>query len=69
MTEQNAVARTAYRLKEIAQRNAVGMTTLYKEIAAGRLRVRKVGRATIVTAADEAAWLDSLATRIPCQSA
>jgi hypothetical protein len=62
MPDQIELARKAFRLKEIAERNGLGLTTIYNEIKKGRLRVRKVGRATIVTAADEAAWLNALAT-------
>lgn len=39
----------------------VGRTTLYGEIAAGRLKARKIGRRTVILASDLNAWLASLA--------
>jgi hypothetical protein len=38
----------------------IGRTMFYHEVKAGRLRVRKVGRRTIVTADDAQEWLDRL---------
>jgi hypothetical protein len=38
----------------------IGRTRFYEEVRARRLRVRKVGRRTIVTADDAEAWLNRL---------
>jgi len=38
----------------------IGRTKTYEEIKSGRLRVRKVGRRTIVTADDAEEWLSTL---------
>lgn len=47
-------------LKDLSKRHRTGLTRLYEEIKLGRLRARKIGRKTIVTPADEDAWLASL---------
>lgn len=39
---------------------SIGRTKFYEECAAGRLRIRKIGRKTVVTMADAQAWLDAL---------
>lgn len=41
----------------------IGRTTFYSEVKAGRLRIKKLGRKTIVTPDDEAAWLESLSPK------
>ena len=38
----------------------IGRTSAYTEIRAGRLKVRKVGRRTIITADDAEEWLSRL---------
>jgi hypothetical protein len=38
----------------------IGRTRFYQEVKTGRLRVRKVGRRTIVTADDAEDWLSRL---------
>jgi len=39
---------------------SIGRTKFYEECSAGRLRIRKIGRKTVVTMADAQAWLDAL---------
>jgi len=46
----------SYSLNEFARQNAIGLTTVRREIKAGRLAARKVGRRTIITAEDAKAW-------------
>jgi excisionase family DNA binding protein len=53
-------SRLAYPLSELAARIGVSRDKLYDEIKAHRLRARKVGRRTVVTAADASAYLESL---------
>ena len=43
-------AKLAYSIKEACQASSLGRTTLYAHIAAGRLRVTRVGGRTIVPA-------------------
>jgi excisionase family DNA binding protein len=40
----------------------IGRTTLYREVAAGRLRLRKLGVATRIARADAEAWAANLPT-------
>jgi hypothetical protein len=53
-------AQEGFSLQEIAARNGCGLTKIYDEINAGRLRARKLGKRTIVFVADEAAWRAAL---------
>jgi predicted site-specific integrase-resolvase len=53
-------SKNALRPKEFCQRNSVGMTTFYQEVKNGRLKVRKVGKATIIPIEQEREWLESL---------
>ena len=46
----------AYRPKEFETRYCIGHTKLYEEIAAGRLKARKVGSATVILHEDAEAW-------------
>ena len=55
-----AIERRSFRPAEIAQRNSISERTVYNLIAAGKLRAVKIGRATVVTAEAESAWLASL---------
>ncbi|MGC2081608.1 MAG: DNA-binding protein [Xanthobacteraceae bacterium] len=52
--------RTSSRIAELAKRHHLSPAFLYKEIAAGHLRARKAGTATIITDEDEKAWLDAM---------
>jgi hypothetical protein len=57
MTEQT---RRSFSVNDISQRNGVGRSKIYEEIAAGRLKARKLGARTIIVDEDENAWLSSL---------
>ena len=48
--------RPSYRLSDFCDQFAIGRTAAYAEIAAGRLRVYKVGKLVIVTGEDALAW-------------
>jgi hypothetical protein len=50
----------AMSVRSFCESVSIGRTRFYQEVKAGRLRVRKVGRRTIVTAADADAWLSNL---------
>jgi hypothetical protein len=47
-------------IADFSLRNGIGPSTTYKEIRAGRLIARKVGRRTIIVDQDEQAWRDGL---------
>ena len=44
-------------------RYSIGRTTLYREVAAKRLKLRKLGTATRIARADAEAWANSLPVR------
>ncbi len=44
-------------------RYSIGRTTAYREVAAGRLKMRKLGTATRIARTDAEAWADSLPSR------
>ncbi|MBI4183706.1 MAG: helix-turn-helix domain-containing protein [Proteobacteria bacterium] len=48
-----------FSIDEAAEAAGVGRTLLYSELAAGRLRAKKVGRRTIILADDLESWLRS----------
>jgi len=50
----------AYSISELSNVVSLGRTKLYEEIKEGRLKTRKVGRRTLITAQDADAWLNSL---------
>jgi hypothetical protein len=45
---------------EFKRRYSISNATFYRQIAAGRLKARKLGTKTLIFAADEAAWRNSL---------
>jgi hypothetical protein len=51
---------SASSILSFAERNGIGESTVYKEIKAGRLVARKIGRRTIITDDDERIWRNSL---------
>jgi len=57
MTHTN---RNALRPREFCERNGIGLTHFYAEVKAGRIKVRKAGKATIIPVEQEAEWLKSL---------
>tara|TARA_B100000614_G_C14271975_1_gene379683 strand:- start:223 stop:420 length:198 start_codon:yes stop_codon:yes gene_type:complete len=53
--------RIAYSVVEAAELVGLSRSSLYEQIAAGQLRVVKVGRRTVVPADELRAWLTRLA--------
>ena len=47
-------------LAGFARRHNLSLTTVYKELNSGRLLGKKVGRRTIITPKNDAAWEDNL---------
>lgn len=60
MEIKTQIDRISHGPAEIAARNGVGIATVWRAIAAGTLVARKLGRRTLITTADEAAWLEAL---------
>jgi hypothetical protein len=50
----------AYTIPELVSDSGVGRSKIYEEIAAGRLKVKKLGKRTLVLHGDAIAWLASL---------
>lgn len=50
----------AYAPKQAAQVIGIGLTALYAEIKAERIKPRKFGRRTLISAADLRQWLEAL---------
>lgn len=55
-------AKHAYTIPEAVRITGTSRTTLYAEIAAHRLKARKLGRRTLILADDLRQWLGSLPT-------
>ena len=54
------VERAASTVDEFCARNHLCRDTAYRQIKAGKLRARKVGKRTLIFISDELAWRDSL---------
>ena len=52
--------RLAHSICDVAKITGVGRSLLYEEIKEGRLRIRKLGRRTLIFDSDLRAWLESL---------
>lgn len=50
----------AYSVDEARARVGISRNSIYKEISAGRLKVTKIGRRSIILADDLRAWLAAL---------
>ena len=61
-TRRQRLGRLAYSIPRLASLVGTGRSTLYGEIAAGRLVASKVGRRTIITRENVKAWLLALPT-------
>lgn len=46
--------------RQAARTLGIGLTALYDEIGAGRIKVKKYGRRTLITTSELKAWLDAL---------
>ncbi len=52
----------AYTIPELVHDSGAGRSKIYEEIAAGRLKVRKLGKRTLVLHDDVTSWLQALPT-------
>jgi excisionase family DNA binding protein len=62
MNHSECKERNCFSVKEFCYRNGIGRTTAYKEIAAGKLRTKKVGRRTLISCEEEQRWFAQDAT-------
>lgn len=51
---------TAFSVRKFCQMHAIGRTTFYEEVKYGRLRVRKLGKRTLVLREEAERWVDAL---------
>lgn len=59
-TNINLSQKGAFTVTEFCGWAGIGPTKFYDERKAGRIKVRKIGRKSVVTVADALAWLNSL---------
>lgn len=57
LTEQSKLS---YTIPDLVRDTGAGRSKIYEEIAAGRLKVRKLGKRTLVLHCDAIDWLQSL---------
>ena len=57
---QRRIRQRAMSVRGFCESVGIGRTRFYQEVKTGRLRVRKVGRRTIVTSDDAEDWLNCL---------
>jgi predicted site-specific integrase-resolvase len=55
----SVTTRMAFSIAEFCERNGVCRDTAYKENKRGQLKIRKVGKKSIITAEDEREWRNS----------
>lgn len=53
--------RLAYTVVELAEAAGLGRTTIYREAKAGRLRLTKIGKRSIITVAEAKRWMAAVA--------
>jgi excisionase family DNA binding protein len=59
-SEKRTVDRAAYTVDEFCAAHGIGRTTFYAELKAGRIKVLKCGRKTLVPKTESDAWLGRL---------
>lgn len=60
MASSNPFSKLAYSIADFCALVGLGRTGAFREIRTGRLRAVKVGRRTLIPAAEVRAWLDRL---------
>ncbi len=60
MTIYNSNERGAMTVDEFCGWASIGRSKFYQEVNEGRIKLRKIGRKSIVTFSDANAWLESL---------
>lgn len=56
----NTTTKGALSVQEFLHWASIGRNKFYQEVNAGRLKMRKVGRKSVITMPDAEAWLQSL---------
>lgn len=55
-------------INEACQQLGIGRSTFYREVAAGRLTIRKAGCRSLIRQSDLDAWMEALPTLKPATS-
>ena len=58
--DPNSVKRAAFTVNEFLEWARISRSTFYKEVAAGKIEIRKVGGRSLVLRANAENWLNSL---------
>lgn len=58
--QQNISDRGAMSVDDFCAWASIGRAKFYREVGAGRIKLRKIGRKSIVTMSDAQAWLSAL---------
>lgn len=51
---------TAFSVRQFCEMHAIGRTTFYEEVKYGRLRIRKLGKRTLVLREEAERWVGAL---------
>jgi hypothetical protein len=60
MSKETTMLQEAFRISDFCQRYAISRASFYREIAAERLHVIKVGRRTLIARKEAERWFESL---------
>ena len=52
--------KAAYSVNEFLEVYGIGRTTFYQEVEAGRLKIKKLGKRTLIARSDAELWLSQL---------
>ena len=66
---EEVMEQEVFRVLEFCQRYAISRASLYREIAAHRLRIIKRGRRTLITRVEAERWFENLCRNQPQQPA
>lgn len=69
MSNTNTPQPLVLNTREAAQLIGIGLTLLYREIAAGKIKARKIGSRTIIKRSDIEAYIESLPVKQPEEAA
>ena len=61
-----AIEKLAYSITELVRISGVGRSFIYEEISAGRLKVKKAGRRTLILHAEATKWLGAMPDMSSC---
>lgn len=57
---KNQTEKAAYSVNEFLAAYGIGRTKFYQEVDSGRLKIRKLGKRTLIAKSDAETWLSNL---------